>query len=406
MKIANLRYLYSIIILGVTLVCLPFSVTAQNLSWQSIRTRVDIQSDTAATSDIVDGRWVAVGIRKPYAICIDSVYRFQGKPSFRFELKASDNTLSGYAAGETKGRAELSACFATAADYRDLPARVYQLAQCTKTVYHRGRGIIPQGSTAQYTFSIYLPSTTDSCVSSIFAQWHGMPRRTLVQNPEGVVKQLSDEEFEALSKEMIFRKDTGYERRLVVNHRGDTVVKAGRPNGWKVEQGGYPPLAFGFSSGWFYIKANSDRRWMSDKTDRCQARVTTARILEPVCSVYKASTIAYKQSFATFPKDCWVTFQVRAAWSVYGGENEACLKPGVLDVWMSYWQEGQEVKRHIVDEASLLMGRNDDAGYYFKFGIYRVGNSTVPVTYNLAGYDMQLLLDSELRKKIDTNKME
>ena len=29
---------------------------------------------------------------------------------------------------------------------------------------------------------------------------------------------------------------------------------------------------------------------------------------------------------------------------------------------------------------------NDDDGYYFKFGIYRVGNSTVPVCYNLAGY--------------------
>ena len=30
-----------------------------------------------------------------------------------------------------------------------------------------------------------------------------------------------------------------------------------------------------------------------------------------------------------------------------------------------------------------MIGRNDDDGYYFKFGIYRVGNSTKPVCYNL-----------------------
>ena len=34
----------------------------------------------------------------------------------------------------------------------------------------------------------------------------------------------------------------------------------------------------------------------------------------------------------------------------------------------------------------ILIGRNDEDGYYFKFGIYRVGDSTVPVCYNLAGY--------------------
>ena len=35
---------------------------------------------------------------------------FNGKPSYRFELKEDDNTLSGYAKGETKGRAEFSYC--------------------------------------------------------------------------------------------------------------------------------------------------------------------------------------------------------------------------------------------------------------------------------------------------------
>jgi hypothetical protein len=47
----------------------------------------------------------------------------------------------------------------------------------------------------------------------------------------------------------------------------------------------------------------------------------------------------------------------------------------------------KEVKKHIVNKEEILIGRNDEEGYYFKFGIYRVGNSTIPVLYNLAGYE-------------------
>jgi heparin lyase len=41
---------------------------------------------------------------------------------------------------------------------------------------------------------------------------------------------------------------------------------------------------------------------------------------------------------------------------------------------------------HIVNNKKVSIGNNNEKGAYFKFGIYRVGNSTVPVSYNLAGY--------------------
>lgn len=62
------------------------------------------------------------------------------------------------------------------------------------------------------------------------------------------------------------------------------------------------------------------------------------------------------------------------------------MKPGKLDVQMEYTDKKKIVKEHIVNNEEIQIGRNDDDGYYFKFGIYRVGNSTVPVCYNLAGY--------------------
>ncbi|RRD87266.1 heparitin sulfate lyase, partial [Bacteroides heparinolyticus] len=74
-------------------------------------------------------------------------------------------------------------------------------------------------------------------------------------------------------------------------------------------------------------------------------------------------------------------------WTLYGKEKETILRNGLLDVTMSYRQAEKEVKRHIVNNEKMLIGRNDEEGYYFKFGIYRVGNSTTPVCYNLAGYE-------------------
>ena len=90
--------------------------------------------------------------------------------------------------------------------------------------------------------------------------------------------------------------------------------------------------------------------------------------------------------FADFPKDCWITFRIHIDWTVYGKEAETIVKPGMLDVQVDYQEKGKKVNKHIVDNEKIMIGRNDDDGYYFKFGIYRVGNSTKPVCYNLANY--------------------
>ena len=79
----------------------------------------------------------------------------------------------------------------------------------------------------------------DKDVSTIFAQWHGMPSRTLVSDPNGKVMKLSVEEFLELEKKMIFKKNIAHDKIARINAKGDTVYKAGNPNGWLIEQGGY-----------------------------------------------------------------------------------------------------------------------------------------------------------------------
>ena len=81
--------------------------------------RVNVQADSARIDQVIDGCWVAVGAKKEHAIQRDFTCLFNGKPSYRFELREEDNTLEGYGKGETKGRAEFSYCYATSADLTD-----------------------------------------------------------------------------------------------------------------------------------------------------------------------------------------------------------------------------------------------------------------------------------------------
>ena len=78
--------------------------------------------------------------------------------------------------------------------------------------------------------------------------------------------ELTIDEFVELEKTTFFKKNAGHEKvakldkqgNPVKDKNGNPVYKAGKPNGWLVEQGGYPPLAFGFSGGMFYIKIYID----------------------------------------------------------------------------------------------------------------------------------------------------
>lgn len=372
--------------IGLLPVLLALSVAAQKPGLEPVTNRVNVQADTAGKADIVDGEWVAVGINRPYSIQKDAMRSFNGKPSYRFELKGEDNSLEGYEEGSTKGRAELSYCYATAGDFKGLPPDAYTTEQVLKMVYDRGKGQCKQGSKWTYTFSVYIPSALAADVNTIFAQWHGMPSRTLVQDPSGKIMQLTPQQFVQLSDSVLFNKDQGHEKIKAADKNGKEIFKAGKKNGWKIEQGGYPPLAFGFSNNMFYIKANSDSKWMTDKTDRTLANPAKDATMAPVSSDYKISTIAYKSAFDAFPKDTWVTFTVAIDWSVYGGANNKIEQPGKLDVAMQYRKGKRIVSDHIVNNETIAIGRNDESGYYFKFGIYRVGSSTTPVVYNLAGY--------------------
>lgn len=355
-----------------------------------IITRVNIQTELATADKIVGGEWVAIGSKKEHALQYDPAVLYNGHPSYRFELKGpEDNTIGGYQDAE-KGRTELSYCYATPHDFADKTKETLNIAQKLKYVYHFGKGIIPQGATSKHVFSFYMPEDIDSETKCIFAQIHGMPDRTLVKDPSGRTYKMSEDEYLDLIERSIFEDNIGYEKVFVRNDKnGKPVYEKGQKNGYLIDGGGFPPLSCGVHGGWVYIKCMSDRKWITDLTERDhQINPVKNEIMQEQTSDkgYKKHLLAWKTPLKDFPKGRWVTFDFKIKWSKFSGETEI-EEPGSLNVVMSYTDDaGQMVTKQIVEPTRPVhIGHNNEEGHYFKFGIYRP-DSEIPVHWNLAGY--------------------
>ncbi|MGN0835090.1 MAG: heparin lyase I family protein [Candidatus Spyradosoma sp.] len=344
---------------------------------EPILARAKIQSEAVPPESVTGDGFVAVGRPVDYALSRDAGVPFEGTPSYRFELRRGDNTID----GGSKGRIELSYCYATAEDFPEgTDGDAFRALSRIGAVYHRGKGIIPQGCVSRHRFSVRFPKTMEKDASFIFAQIHGMPERTLVTDPAGTTRRLSEQDFLALLDSVIFDKGVGYAKEI----RGGRVRK-GEANGWLVESGGFPPLAFGVSDGFLYVKCNSDRRLRTNLRDRTNTNISRSEVMRPVSSEFKSSVLVFKEKFDAVPRETWITFDFTVEWSRYGRERET-VEPGRIGVTMSV---GGETRR-IVNDVPVFIGRNDELGYYFKFGIYRP-RGDVPVTLHAAGYSQEIL---------------
>lgn len=300
----------------------------------------------------------------------DTTWLPNGEASYRFELRKGDNTLGGFYPGEKVARAEFSYCYASSQDYKD---EVSFLDACRrKTVHYAGKGICHQGERRSYTFRIFIPKEMNPEADVIFAQWHGMPTRTLLADTKGKYYRPGDAGYEDAEKRIIFRKGIGYE--------GEKL------NGWTADHSGCPVMAFGFSEGYFYIKANSDRKWLTDAKEHCDVDVATGIVMQPVRTCFKSSTLACKVPWNKFPKDVWVTFKTDVAWATYGKEQNTLKRPGQLSVIMEWEENARKIVYHLVKKCLIEVGRNDEDGYYFKCGAYRQSGNDIPVSYYISGY--------------------
>ena len=224
----------------------------------------------------------------------------------------------------------------------------------------------------EYVFRILVPGSMEPDADVIFAQWHGMPTRTLIADTEGNYLRPGVHGFADAEKNIVFRKGMGYEK--------------GKPNGWTADHGGQPVLAFGFADGFFYVKANSDRKWLTDTEELCDADVGLARVMVPVSTRFKSSVIASRLPWMDFPKDVWVGFKINVHWTSYNKEYDSVRYPGRLSIIMEWEDNGKHKVINLLRNRSIEVGRNDEDGYYFKCGAYRQPGNNTPVCYYISGY--------------------
>jgi hypothetical protein len=188
----------------------------------------------------------------------------------------------------------------------------------------------------------------------IFAQWHGRPDRTLLQDPKGNLKHWPKEEFAAMLDTMYFEKNIGFSN------------KSNQPNGWLVEQSAGGPIgAFHFREDYLYLIIRSDANRMSDHTIKTKPKPGKhLNIL--VGSDGKYGTIAFERSSDQIPINEWISFKVKIKYSKYDPNADKVITKGKVEVWMNDEK---------VTDWDGDVGKNDIHGPYFKFGIYKPGEN-------------------------------
>lgn len=312
----------------------PFSYTGKG---ESITSRLSAQRDVPQESDIIDGRFIVVGNPEPEGrLYRDVVNTYKGEPVYRFEASPEVN------------RVELTTCYAS--NTEDLSEEdVAELSAIANLYFRNDQG--HYGDTITYEWNARFPEPLKDDARGIFAQWHGRPDRTLVITPEGERKILPVAEYIALRESM----------KVTDEHIG-VDPKTGEPNGWKFDgSAGGPIAAFKFQDGHMCLLVRNDPNARSDNTVRIKPKPVVRR---EQTKGNKTGACVFEKPIADVPINQWIHFKVEIKYSKYDLNHDEPLESGHVKVWM----DGERVADWTGD-----IGKNDEKGPYFKYGIYKPG---------------------------------
>jgi len=337
------------ILLGAVLAAGPLSRTlagdatgADRDSAALLTCRSSERGKVARDEEIVDAAWIVIGnsehrggrlAREARVLC-------KGSPVYRF--RAEDESVN---------RIELSELFGSAERLKGVsPSMVERLAaiMAADILVDLGR----YGDTVTYEWSTRFPRRMDPQSLGIFAQWHGRPDRTLVDDGK-TVRMLSLAEFEDLSKTVEFREDGwGYERKSGVKTAYRRDAAAGGPIG---------EFRVGFDHLYLMVRSDASRRSSPD----VKLKIRPSRqVGDCIRDGPKEIALVWKTPLAQVPVDQWIDFKVRIHFSEYAPDADKVTSPGAVTVWMN----GKQVA-----DWRGNVGKNDSLGPYFKFGIYKPG---------------------------------
>ncbi len=315
----------------------PFNYTGKG---ESITSRLSAQKDIPKAGEVVDGKYIVVGNREPKGILQRNVINtYKGHPVYHFSATPDVN------------RIELTTCYGSNLEEVSGELRADLIA--SKNIYaYNDQG--SYGDTITYDWYARFPEPLQDDSRGIFAQWHGRPDRTLVETPEGETKILPAKEYLERMERIHIDPDQG--------HIG-IDPKTGKPNGWKIDgSAGGPIGAFKFQDGYMCLLIRSDPSPRSDNRIKTKPRPGGIQPFQQFGN--KKGTIVFEQPISEVPINQWIHFQVEIKYSDYSLDSDQALSPGHVKVWLDDKQ---------VADWSGDVGKNDEKGPYFKYGIYKPG---------------------------------
>ncbi len=307
---------------------------------ESITSRLSAQKDIPNPDDLVDGKYIVVGNREPRGILQRNIINsYKGHPVYHFSATPDVN------------RIELTTCYGSNLEGVS-KAKLADLI-ATKNVYAYN----DQGSyddTITYDWYARFPEPLKDDARGIFAQWHGRPDRTLVETPEGETKILPEKEYIELVERINIDPDQG--------HIG-IDPETGKPNGWKIDgSAGGPIGAFKFQDGYMCLLIRSDPSPRSDNRIKTKPRPGGIRPSQQFGN--KTGAVVFERPISVVPINEWIHFRVEIKYSAYSLDSDKPLSSGHVKVWIDEEQ---------VADWKGDVGKNDEKGPYFKYGIYKPG---------------------------------
>lgn len=314
-----------------------------------ITSRLSAQKDVASDNQIIDDTFIVVGNRPPEGkVSRDTKNMYLNEPVYHFEATGKAN------------RIEFTTCFGAEKDLKKYSKEELHNILAIKDAYiHSDQGAYGDEITYEWNSRFLEPMTSNS--GGIFAQWHGRPDRTLVKTPEGKLKKISPKEFTKLLETMYFDNNIGKNRQTK------------KPNGWKVDgSAGGPIAAFHFREDYMYLIVRSEANRQSDPSFKVKPK-PGKHLNKTIGRDGKTGSIAFEMRSNEVPINEWIQFKAIIKYSKYSSTEDKVIESGGLQLWMN----GKKVADWKGD-----IGKNDELGPYFKFGIYKPGKAGFKVDCN------------------------
>jgi hypothetical protein len=165
----------------------------------------------------------------------------------------------------------------------------------------------------------------------------------------------------ALLKTLEFKEDGwGYDR------------STGKRTDCRLDGGAGGPIgAFKIGENHLYLIVRSDASRLST-ADHRQKPKPSQEIGHRIEEGVKEASLVWKLPLSQVPVNEWIDFKVRIHYSEYAADDDRALTSGSATVWMN----GEQVA-----DWQGNIGKNDIQGPYFKFGIYKPGETGFEVDH-------------------------